>query len=103
MEWRLRRVVPAATVTTHAKPQAQQQIARDPEVDYENFLSNVRGPPDKYGLLTLGRPCVSCYSTLQAWSPACGSTLRVSHDNITTTRNTYVPGTYTKFASSFSV
>ena len=43
------RVVPAA----HAKPHAQQQIARHLEVDYENFLTNVRGPPDKYGLLTL--------------------------------------------------
>ena len=28
MEWRLRRVVPAAAVTTHAKPHAQQQLAR---------------------------------------------------------------------------
>ena len=56
------RVVLAA----HAKPHAQQQIARDLEVDYENFLTNVRGPPDKYGLLTLGRPCVGCYSTLRA-------------------------------------
>ena len=33
MEWRLRRVVPAATVTTHAKPHAQQQLARDLEVE----------------------------------------------------------------------
>ena len=33
----------------------------------------------KYGLLTLGRPSVRCYSTLRAWSPVCGSTLRVSH------------------------
>ena len=31
------RVVPAA----YAKPHAQQQIARDLEVDYENFLTNV--------------------------------------------------------------
>ena len=46
------RVVPAAAVTTHAKPHAQQQIARDLEVDYENLLTNVRGPPDKYGMLT---------------------------------------------------
>ena len=74
------RVVPAA----HAKPHAQQQIARDLDVNYENFLTNVRGPPDTYGLLTLGRPCVRCYSTLRALSPVCGSTLRVSHDNITT-------------------
>ena len=33
----------------------------------------------KYGLLTLGRPSVRCYSTLRAWSPVCGSKLRVSH------------------------
>ena len=33
MEWRLRRVVPAAAVTTHAKPHAQQQLARDLEVE----------------------------------------------------------------------
>ena len=40
------RVVPAA----HAKPHAQQQIARHLELDYESFLTNVRGPPDKYRL-----------------------------------------------------
>ena len=33
MEWRLRRVVPAATLTTHAKPHAQQQLSRDLEVE----------------------------------------------------------------------
>ena len=33
MEWGLRRVVPAAVVTTHAKPYAQQQLARDLEVE----------------------------------------------------------------------
>ena len=33
MEWRLRHVVPAAAVTTHAKPHAQQQLARDLEVE----------------------------------------------------------------------
>ena len=32
IEWGLRRVVPAAAVTTHAKPHAQQQLARDLEV-----------------------------------------------------------------------
>ena len=40
--------------------------------------ANLRGPPDKYGLLTIGRPSVRCYSTLRAWSPLCGSTLRIS-------------------------
>ena len=33
MEWRLRRVVPAAAVTTQAKPHAQQHLARDLEVE----------------------------------------------------------------------
>ena len=33
MEWRLRPVVPAATVTTRAKPYVQQQLARDLEVE----------------------------------------------------------------------
>ena len=81
------RVVPAA----HAKPHAQQQTARDVEVDYENFLTNVRGSPHKYGLLTLGHPCVRCYSTLRALPPVCGSTLRVGHDDMTTKGNIYVP------------
>ena len=93
------RVVPAA----HAKPHAPQQVARDLKVDYENFLINVRGPPGKYGLLTLGRPCVRCYSTLRAWCPVCGSTLRVSHENMASKEDIYVPGTYTKFFFSFSV
>ena len=73
------------------------------QYDYENFLSNVRGPPDKYGLLTLGRPSVRCYFTLRAWSPVCGSSLRVSHDNMTTKGYIYVSGTYTNFSVSFSV
>ena len=33
MKWRLRRLVPAAAVTTHAKPHAEQQLARDLEVE----------------------------------------------------------------------
>ena len=77
----------------------------------------------KYGLLTLGRPSVRCYSTLRAWSPVCGSTLGVSHvcnclgplgfavlkknfsllegleftpaASATTKGDIYVPGTYT--------
>ena len=32
-EWRLRRVVPAAAVKTHAKPHAEEQLARDLEVE----------------------------------------------------------------------
>ena len=33
MEWGLRRVVPAAAVTTHAEPRARQQLALDKEVE----------------------------------------------------------------------
>ena len=33
MVWRLRRLVPAAAVTTHAKPHAQERPARDLEVE----------------------------------------------------------------------
>ena len=69
----------------------------------KTFLLMSREPPDNYGLLTLGRPSVRCYSTLRAWSPVCGSTLHVSHDNMTTKGDIYVPGTYTNFSTSFSV
>ena len=41
MEWRLRRVVPAAAVTTHAKPHAQQQLASDLEVKHAAWGSAV--------------------------------------------------------------
>ena len=41
MEWGgLRSVVPAAAVTTHAKPNAQQQLARDLEVERAAHLQN---------------------------------------------------------------
>ena len=47
MEWRLRRVVPAATVTTRAKPHAQQQLARDLEV--ERAVMGQRCRPQSFG------------------------------------------------------
>ena len=41
MEWGgLRRLVPAAAVTTHAKPHGQQQLARDLEVEHAAYLQN---------------------------------------------------------------
>ena len=33
IEWRLRRVVPTAAVTTHANLHAEEQLARDLEVE----------------------------------------------------------------------
>ena len=54
MEWRLRRVVPAAAVTTHAKPQTQQQLARDLEV--ERAAMGQRCPSQSFGELQRGNP-----------------------------------------------
>ena len=54
-------------------PKKQSQSLRlDPYVSHREGsiivlpAANLRGPPDKYGLLTLGRPSVRCYSTLRA-------------------------------------
>ena len=54
MERRLRRVVPAATVTTHAKPHAQQQLARDLEV--ERAAMGQRCRPQGFGEVQRGNP-----------------------------------------------
>ena len=54
MEWRLRRVVAAAAVTTHAKPHAQQQLARDLEV--ERAAMGQRGRPQSFGEVQRGNP-----------------------------------------------
>ena len=54
MEWRLRRVGPAAAVTTHAKPHAQQQLARDVEV--ERTAMGQRCRPQSFGEVQRGNP-----------------------------------------------
>ena len=54
MEWRLRRVLPAAAVTTHAKPHAQQQLARDLEV--ERAAIGQRCRPQSFGEVQRGNP-----------------------------------------------
>ena len=54
MEWRLRRVVPAAAVTTHAKPHAQQQLARDLEVERAAMGQRCRPQSSGPGLLCAG-------------------------------------------------
>ena len=54
MEWRLRRVVAAAAVTTHAKSHAQQQLARDLEV--ELAAMGQRGRPQSFGEVQRGNP-----------------------------------------------
>ena len=54
MEWGLRRVVPAAAVTTHAKPHAQQQLARDLEVECAAMGHRCR--PPSFGEVQRGNP-----------------------------------------------
>ena len=54
MEWRLRRVVSATAVTTHAKPHAQQQLARDLEV--ERAAMGQRCRPQSFGEVQRGNP-----------------------------------------------
>ena len=54
MEWRPRRVVPAAAVTTHAKPHVQQQLARDLEV--ERAAMGQRCRPQSFGEVQRGNP-----------------------------------------------
>ena len=58
MEWGLRRVVPAvvpaAAVTTRAKPHAQQQLARDLEV--ERAAMGQRCGPQSFGDVQRGSP-----------------------------------------------
>ena len=51
MEWRLRRVVPAAAVTTHAKPHAQQKLARDLKVERAVMGQRCRPQSSGPGLL----------------------------------------------------
>ena len=54
MEWSLRRVVHAAAVTTHAKPHAQQKLARDLEVERANMRQRCR--PESMGEVQRGSP-----------------------------------------------
>ena len=58
MEWRLRRVVPAAAGTTHAKPHAQQQLGRDLEVERAAMGQRCRSQSSGPSLL-----CAGTYTT----------------------------------------
>ena len=49
-----RRVVPAAAVTTHAKPHSRQQLARDLEV--ERAAMGQRCRPQSFGEVQRGNP-----------------------------------------------
>ena len=54
MEWRLRRVVPAAAATTHAKPHAQQQHERDLPVERAAMAKRCRR--QSFGEMQRGNP-----------------------------------------------
>ena len=51
MEWRLRRMVPAAALTTQAKPNAQQNLERDVEVERAAMGQRYRPQSSRPGLL----------------------------------------------------
>ena len=79
-------VVNCSSAAVQLQKKQSQSHRLDPYVSHREGsivvlpAANLRGPPDKYGLLTLGRPSIRCYSTLRAWSPVCGSTLRVGQE-----------------------
>ena len=52
MEWGVRRLLPAAVVTTHAKPHARQQLARDLEVG--RAVMGQRCRPHRFGEVQRG-------------------------------------------------
>ena len=54
MEWRLRPAVAAAAVTIHVKPHAQQQLARDLEVERAAMGQLCR--PQSFGEVQRGNP-----------------------------------------------
>ena len=67
-------LVNCSSAAVQLQKKQSQSLRRDPYVSHrENSIvvlpaANVRGPPDEYCLLTLGRPSVRCYSTRRAWS-----------------------------------
>ena len=79
-----RRLVNCSSAALQLEKKQSLSLRLDPYVSHREGsivvlpAANLRGLPDKYGLLTLGRPSVRCCSALRAWSPVCGSTLPVS-------------------------
>ena len=65
MKWRLRRVVSAAAVTTHAKPHAQQQLARALLIEVERAAMGQRCRPQSFGEVQRGNP------QLRRWLDLC--------------------------------
>ena len=75
-------LVKCSSAAVHLQKQQSQSLRLDPYVSHRegSIVVLLAANLDTYGLLTLGRPSVRCYSTLRAWSPVCGSTLRVSQE-----------------------
>ena len=79
-------LVNCSSAAVQLQKKQSQSLRLDPYLSHREGsivvlpAANLRGPPHKYGLLTLGRPSVRCYSMLRAWSPVCGSTLLVSQE-----------------------
>ena len=69
LKWGLRRVVPTAAVTTHAKPHAPQQLPRDLEV--ERAAMGQRCRPQSFGEVQRGNP------QLRRWLDFCLSLIHI--------------------------
>ena len=90
MESRLRRVVPAGAITTHAKPHAQQQLARDLEVERAAMGQRYRPQSSGPGLLCAAarfgfRVVKNNVSLLEGldFSPAASATTKITMKTFT--------------------
>ena len=94
-------VVPAATVTTDAKPHGQQQLARDLEVERAAMGQRCRPQSSGPGLL-----CAAArfgFAVLKKNLSLLEGFEFTPAARATTKGDIYVPGSYTKFSFSFSV
>ena len=97
MEWRRRRVVPAAAVTTHAQPHAQQQLARDLEVERaameqrcrpQSFAEVQRGNPQLRGWISVELQLCCCIADVRwycSWSSPTDQLVRKFKNSVTFT------------------
>ena len=92
-EWGLRRVVPAAAVKTHAKPHAQQQLARDLQVERAAMGQRYRPQSSGPGLLCAAarfgfRVVNNNVSLLEGlvFSPAASATTKIKLKTFITSR-----------------
>ena len=101
MEWRLCRVVPAAAVTTHPKPHAQQQLAHDLEVERAVMGQRCRSQSSGPGLLCAAAPfgfaVLKNHLTLLEgfeFTPAASATTNITRTSSVAYPQIYTGGSY---------